>query len=344
MNCPNCAQELLDETSCQYCHLQDPSPLASEDFDEQDVSVAERSIAPPPPPEDTFRTADPQQPAPDLTDTATVGQKSEDPAMGSQRVKLDLPGSLSAGGDINVLVAAIEALNREDQPHRIEEEKPLYDFVKKLPRRSTRLYGPSPEELIVKVDWLRQNRLLLISSPHPEFAFDAAWAVIEALPGSPQRFNGTLSFQDVSGSNLEFSLQKLFEQRPEAEAESVLLVDALSGAAESFPTSFLGHSARTDSLKEALRNERHFLIVIVDLSYARRNNLASHARQNDLGHQIFPYWEVPFLEPFIKRKYPPRIRTLPQRDREPAETRIVGKGGGQVCSTDTHLLLRRSLA
>ena len=221
------------------------------------------------------------------------------------RSSLNVEGSqITVNGDLMMIASLRSVLKADDQSHKTEEEKPLYDFVKPLPRRPDRVFVPSPDELEAQVDALRENRLLVISSPHFEYAFDAAWAVIEGLPGSPRRFTGMLDSEDVRGTNVEFSLPRLLDQRREAEAESVLLVDALPSSAQSFPESFLRHSARADSLKEILRNSRHFLVVIVDLAYARRNELATLARLKNFAHRIFPYWEIPFLETFIKYALP----------------------------------------
>jgi hypothetical protein len=298
MKCANCAQEVADNDSLHDCTRQilEPSPLPDAEVC-QDPNQTIPLSSPPPYEAESSRTADFDP----KNDSELISEEPPPESVAASEIRIDK--SAIRARQVIIADTVHAALDRDEQQYRSDEEKPLYDFVTRLPQRSTRLYEPGPEELSAKVNWLRDNRLLLISSPYPEFAFDAAWAVIEGLPGSPRRFNGMLSFQDVS-STLEFSLPKLFEQRPEAEAEGVLLVDALPGAAESFPTSFLGHSARADSLKQALRNERHFLVVIVDFSYARRNNLASYVRQDNLVHQIFPYWEVPFLEPFMKRICP----------------------------------------
>jgi len=203
--------------------------------------------------------------------------------------------SISATGNVTIIGVAQDAFSLADNSHKIKEEKSLYDFVKNLPRRSTRQYQPPLEELQRMVANLRDKRLILISSSHTEYALDASWGLIERLPGSPKRFNGMIAFEDIASKNIEFSIQKLLEQRPEAEAESVVLVDATHTQAQTFPASFLGHTARAGSFEDLLRTNKHFLVVMVDLSYARENNLAHHS---------FPYWEIPFLEPFFEKAFP----------------------------------------
>lgn len=198
-------------------------------------------------------------------------------------------------GNLNLVGVMRDAIKQQDQSHKIEEEKSLYAFVTKLPRRSTRQYQPPPEEVKQKVAMLRDRRLILISSSHTEYALDAAWEVIEGLPGSPGRFNGIIGFEDIAGKNIEFSIQKLFDQLPEANAESVVLVDATHPQAQTFPASFLGHTALAGTREDILRNSKHFLVVLVDLNYAHTN---------DLAHHSFPYWEIPFLEPFFTASFP----------------------------------------
>ena len=226
---------------------------------------------------------------------------------GNSDVKVELGGTLNAGGNINVFGIVKDAFKQEDQSDKGEEEKALYELVKKLPPRSARQYRPPSAELEKMVARLREKRLILISCSFAEYALDAAWAVIDRLPGSASRFKGMIAFEDTVGKDIEFSFQRLFEQRPEVAGESVVLVDALNTLAQNFPNSILGHSARAESIKTILEDKQHFLVVLVDLSYARQNQLAQLA---NLARQNFPYWEIPFLGPFLEREFPAQHESL----------------------------------
>jgi hypothetical protein len=298
MECPNCAQQVADDQVCQNCQRQHPSTTTPADLKEQNPVQTSSPPSPPSPaaPEEApSRTAGSKQQQPNLS----PGDNKPDPRAQIARdpdVKLDMAGTITARGNVTIIGRVQDALRLADQSHKIEEEKSLYDFVKKLPKRAKGQYQASPEEIKEKVVALRDRRLIIISSSHTEYALDAAWEVIEGLPGSPKRSNGMITFEDVAGKNIEFSIQKLLEQPPEAEAESVVLVDALHTQARAFPDSFLGHTALAGTRQDLLRNNKHFLVVLVDLNYAREKSLAYQTS--------FPYWEVPFLEPFFEGAFP----------------------------------------
>lgn len=296
MECPNCAEELADDQFCQSCQWQGPPAATPSNLTEQGGNETFSPPSPPPNPGDAPpRTAasNPQTPGTPASageNNSELGQAVNDPGA-----SVNNDGTVIARRDVNFFAILNSALERDDQSHKIEEEKSLYDFVKKLPQRSARQYQPPPEELQRMVAELREKRLILLSSSHTEYVLDAAWEVIEHLPGSTARFKGMIAFEDIARENIEFSIQKLFEQTPEAQAESVVLVDAFQTQARLFPDSFLGHTARAGSFQDLLRNTKHFLVVLVDLSYARENHLAHHS---------FPYWEIPFLEPFFEGAFP----------------------------------------
>lgn len=227
-------------------------------------------------------------------------QECSPPPQGS-----DLPSStLDAKGNITIIGQAQGVLGQAEQPHKVEEEKSLYDLTKKLPSRTSRHYGSNREELDEIVAKLKENRLILISCSFTEYALDAAYEAIAGLAIASSDRNRFVSFEDANGTNLEFSFQKLLEQKPDVDGDSVVLVDALNTLARTFPNSILGHSTRADSIREDLNTNKHFLVVIVDGAYAR---------QNDLRHQNFPYLEVPFLQPFLKEHYPDQHEHLEEQ-------------------------------
>jgi hypothetical protein len=294
MECPNCAQEVADDQICQNCQRQDPSTTTPADSNEQTTGQTSSPPSPPAPPKDVTSGTASSNPQPPNPPSPAQPEPSGD-AGNNPHLKLNNDGTVNAGRDVNFVAVLKSALERDDQSHKIEKEKSLYEFVKKLPRRPKRQYQPPLEELARMVAAWRDRRLILVSSAYVEYALDAAWEVIEHLPGSPARFNGIIAFEDIAGKNIEFSFQKLFDQLPEAKAESVVIVNASHTQAQTFPNSFLGDTALAGTREDVLRDSKHFLVVLVDLSYARENHLAHHS---------FPYWEIPFLEPFLEKEFP----------------------------------------
>ena len=161
----------------------------------------------------------------------------------------------------------------------------------------------------------------MISSSYAEHALDAAYKAMEKLAVANLDQNRYISYEDTDG-NLTFSVQKLLEQTPEAEGDSIVLVDALNTLARTFPDSILGHSTRAGAIKEDLRTNRHFLVIIVDLNYAREKNLA---------HQNFPYWEVPFLRPFLEKHFPGEHERLEAQIRSQREQGVWEKDEVNFC-------------
>ena len=271
MTCPNCNQEHED----QACP--DGAQVAVIDPDVETQPEGNNPAATPLPPDN--------------------GQENQQGNQGTgPAVNVTGGSGVNAGRDVNFFLNGIQ---NADESHKSEEEKSLWDFVKPLSPRSERHYKPSPADLQKMVSSLIADRVILISSSYDEFALDTAWEVIEAMPDSPDRFQGSLAFQDTVGKVVEFSPQKLWEQRPEAEAEKeiVMLVDAFHSEASKFPASMLGHHGRFETTKQDLKNSKLFLVVVINHEFATEKNLS----QSNRSYRNFCYWNIPFLEPFFQR-------------------------------------------
>ncbi len=265
MTCPKCSQEHDESQDCSNDEL---APVI-------DPNAAKQ-------PENN--------PAPTISPT-----KNDQPASLGHSGGINLDRSdVKAGRDVNFYLKAIAAA---DQSHKGEEEKSLYDFVKPLSARPERHYRPSQADLQEMVASLMRDQVILISSSYDEYAHDAAWAVIEAMPDSGDRFKGRLAFEDTAGKVVDFRPQKLCEQRPEAEPPIVLLVDAFDSQATTFPAAMLGHYAQVEAAKQDLKNSRLFLVVVVNHKYATEEKLS----QPNRSYTSFSYWNIPFLEPYFKR-------------------------------------------
>lgn len=201
----------------------------------------------------------------------------------------------NAGRDIKVY---LNAFDKADESHKGEEEKSIWEFVQPLTPRAERHYRPSQADLQKMVASLMEDQVVLISSSYDEFAVDAAWAVIEAMPNSSDRYNGTLAFEDTIDKTVEFSPQNLLEQKPETdiEGEVVLLVDAFQSQANKFPNSILGNYSRYEATKRDLKNSKLFLVVVVNHEYAIEKKLLQNRT-----YRSFSYWDIPFLEPFFRK-------------------------------------------
>jgi hypothetical protein len=269
MTCSKCNQEHEDNQDCAK-DLQDPEVI------DQNTGEKPENTKTPPPDDDQEK------------------QKTNSPK--GPGIHIDGESSVSAARDINFF---LNAINKDDQPHKGEEEKSLWDFVKPLSPRSVRHYRPSEADLQDMVVSLARDHVILLSSSYDEYAVDTAWEVIEAMHDSPDRYNGSLAFEDTVGKTSQFSPQKLWELRPEAEAEAeiVLLVDALDSQANTFPASILGRYARFETARQDLKNSKLFLVIVVNHDYATEKKLS----QQDRSYKGFSYWNIPFLEPFFQR-------------------------------------------
>ena len=291
MTCPQCSQEHDDNQACPRCTQE--------------------------------QVIDPKENLPPAKGPAPVSLPREDDQESPQAnhgkgpaVNVSGGSEVNAGRDVNFYLNAIK---NADESHKGEEEKLLWDFVKPLSPRSERYYKPVPADLQAMVSTLIADRVILISSSYDEYARDAAWEVIEAMPESSDRFNGNLAFEDTVGKTSQFSPQKLWEQRQEAEAEAemVLLVDALDSQANTFPASMLGHYARFEAAKQDLKNSKLFLVVVVNHQYATEQRLSQPNRM----YKSFSYWNIPCLVPFFQRWFPGHEQLLA----ELAKQRASGK-------------------
>lgn len=222
---------------------------------------------------------------------------AEQPGTSTTTVAINIPGTTSSNGPTTV-AGVLNIINHADESHKGEEEKSLHDSVKQLTSRTTREYRPAEADLQNMVASLLEDNLILVSSSFAEYAFDTAWEVIESLPYSSTRFQGRIAFEDTLGKNVEFSLQKLCEQRADVEVETVLLVDAQHSQADTFPASILGNCARVEAAKQDLRNSRLLLVVVINHEYATEKKLSQPSI-----YKSFSYWNIPFLEPFFKAIY-----------------------------------------
>jgi hypothetical protein len=225
-------------------------------------------------------------------------QQGEQPGTSTTTVAINIPGTTNSNGPTTV-AGVLYQFNSGDQSHQVEEEKSLHYSVKQLTSRTTREYRPTEGDLQKMVASLIEDNLILISSSFAEYAFDTAWEVIESLPYSDTRFQGRIAFEDTIGKDIEFSLQKLCEQRADSEVETVLLVDALHSQADTFPASLLGKCSQVEAAKQDLRNSKLLLVVVINHEYATEKNLS----QPTLSYKSFSYWNIPFLEPFFKNVF-----------------------------------------
>lgn len=302
MQCPKCDCQLSDQSHCQQCDWTDGASINTTDTPESgDKQGVAGDSNVPPAPEALPQAAGPSDqpadlesspsPSPEKQPTEPEQPTSEGNSTGN--VKVD-GSTLSAKGNNYIIGQVFAGLNKTEPEVRVEE-KSLYDLTKKLAHHTVRHYRSPRAELDAIVTKLKEHRLILISCSFTEYALAAAYEVIEELAVAIPEQNRIISYEDISGTNIEFSAQKLLEQKPDVEGESVVLVDALNSSARAFPDSVLVNFARADTIRESLITNKHFLVVIVDLGYARNN---------DLKHQSFPYWEITFLHPFLKEHFP----------------------------------------
>lgn len=296
MICTGCNQEHDDNQACPNCVGQPQGADANTGNQPGPDSAAGSSPlnGSAPSPAGAAGATQPGTP-PENTGTDANGQ----PANPTTEVGIDLKDSkVIAHGDA-IVAGVLYQFGVAERGQKVEEEKSLHDSVKQLTSREKREYRPPDDDLQKMVQSLLKDRLILLSSSFAEYALDAAWEVIEALPPSPTRVQNRIAFEDTITKDLEFSLQKLCEQRSDVENETVTLVDALHDQADTFPASILGNSAWVEAARQDLKNSKLFLVVVVNHEYATTKNLS----QRKLSYKTFSYWNIPFLEPFFRHRF-----------------------------------------
>jgi hypothetical protein len=293
MICPGCRQEHDDNQPCPNCADEPASNAARQ-------PVPDQATEPSPPDGSGPLPAS----APDAAQPGTSPAPSEKdpnghPVAPGTRIRIDLNDSSVTSTGTSMIAGMVNQIQLLDRSQKVEEEKSLWEFVTPLSARPKRHYRPSDADLQEKIGILIKDRVILIGSSYHEHAFDAAWEVIENLPGSLDRCNRWLAFEDTVGKNIEFSLQKLCDQRSETEPEMVLLVDALDSQANTFPNSILGHAARVGVAKQNLKNSKLFVVVVVNHEYAAEKELS---QRND-SYESLSYWDIPFLEPYFQKRF-----------------------------------------
>jgi hypothetical protein len=296
MICPGCNQEHDDNQACGNCL---PQPQVT-DPNTGNQPGTDPATEPSPPNESApsqVGAAGSTRPGapPETTGTDPNGP----PANPTTQVRIDIRDSKMAAHGDSIVAGVLTQIQLLERSQKAEEEKSLHDSVKQLTSREKREYRPRDEDLQTMVQSLLKDHLILLSSSFAEYALDAAWEVIEALPPSPTRIQSRIAFEDTITKDLEFSLQKLCEQRSDVENETVTVVDALHSQADTFPASILGNSARVEAARQDLKNSKLFLIVVVNHEYATEKRLS----QPNLSYKSFSYWNIPFLEPFFQYRF-----------------------------------------
>lgn len=319
MQCPNCGQDSLDSAHSQHCDWKagasaHPANTFEGNATQEPVVNSNAPLTQEPP---ILQAVDSTLPT-DKTEPEPKEQPAEPSASSGA---IDVTGRVSAQGDLS-LIGQLNAFFGKTEPEAKVEERALYDLTKKLPPRPARRYRSTREELDAVVDKLKENRLILIGCAYAEYALDAAYEVIEGLAVAGPEQTRILSYEETDGQNLDFRVQKLLEQRPDAEGDSIILVDALNTLAQAFPGSILGHSVHAGTIKEDLRANKHFLVVLVSLDYARQTNLV---------HQNFPYWEISFLQPFLREHFPDEHAQLEARITSQREEGVWEKDEPNFC-------------
>lgn len=285
MICPGCNQEHDDNQACPNC-LQEPK-------------VIDPNAGKQPGTDQATESSPPNGAAPPAGAAGTTQQSDPQPGTPTTNVAINITDTSTTSGGPTTFAGVVNQFNMADQSHKEEEDKSLHDFVRQLTSRTTREYRPAEAVRQKMVASLLEDHLILISSSFAEYASDTAWEVIESLPYSATRFQGRIAFEDTIAKNVEFSLQKLCEQRPDGEVESVLIVDALHSQADTFPASILGNCARVEAAKQDLRNSKLLLVVVINHEYATEKKLS----QPNLSYKSFSYWNIPFLEPFFRNLF-----------------------------------------
>jgi hypothetical protein len=345
MQCPKCDCELGDQAHCPKCDRKDEASAETtntpESGDNQDVAAD--SNVPPLTQEDPSQTADSSTQQTESESPEENVPKPREPVPPTPNVETPVSGNLiNSKGDLRILEQAnqnIEKIYRTEvhdseihagrdvtiagitittagQTNKAEDERSLFSLTRRLPERPLRLHQSIRAEVNELVSQLRKTRILFVACPSRELAIDAGYAAVTGLGLANPDQNRVLIQDDALRVNLEFSIQKLLEKKPEEEGDTAVLVDAHGTSAETFANSILYFTAWEGIVREDLLSGHLFLVVIVSPEYAQKRQQA--LKRNSL----FAYWEVPFLRPYLERHYPDRHEQLEAeilRQREHAE-------------------------
>jgi hypothetical protein len=330
-NCPNCDHELNEQGECVRCTqaeeepardlLYEDTPVNADDAAETDPAVVTPSDAdefPEFPVEGEVESVDAQAHA-DVDDSSLEVADDDWPGEAPGDALLDetygvpeedaLPPTVAKNFTTKVGNGgrAKYIINTDSGPIIIDErpqvppppapkddERTLFDFTEVLPPKKARLPEFVFEELPKYLNYLKDERLVLISCPDGDAAYSAARALIDGLNLPQGRQKRLLNVDRSAGEDWPLSIFYLSGKR-DSEDEVVVLVDATTERAGPFLEPIIrANQSSSDAIQADLRRNHMYMLCLLDSA-----QLDDGPRPDD--ELKFPCWRIPFLRRLLER-------------------------------------------
>jgi hypothetical protein len=175
-----------------------------------------------------------------------------------------------------------------------DDERTLVDFTEVLPPKSARLPEPVFEELPKYLGTLKEERLVLISSPDGDAAYSAAHALIDGLNLPQGKQRRLLNVDRGAREDWPLSIYYLSGKR-DSEDEMVVLVNAATERARLFLEPIIrADQPSSDAIRDDLRRNHMYMLCLLDPA-----QLDDGPRPDD--DLKFPCWRIPFLRRLLER-------------------------------------------
>ncbi len=186
--------------------------------------------------------------------------------------------------------------------HGTAEEIESWSFIQFTTELYEKKYQDIPEffseELAIKSNALKQDRLVLLSCIDHKIAQAAAFAIIEEI-GIEDKHRRLLNFERVGKQNTDLGIYLLLKKKVEVESQTVIVVDALSDMAQKFLDSLFNATVNgCGDIKRDLKSNDLLLICLVD---AEKIGSRFNGKNQEFH---FSLWGLPFLPHLLRRHYP----------------------------------------
>jgi hypothetical protein len=283
----------------------------------QSASVSESKTAPGP---------DEPNPAP-VTTASEDSQKSQDPILNGPSIQAPNSQGPFVQGDVGKNVAhtlyetginglnlnflgdafgAIKKLTEQPEP---EQFKSLMELAVTFTAPQVDVSWLEAETIAANCEILANQRLLFIVCPDPRIAQASAAAIVAEMGIVDLGRIKVLDFQKIAKENSTPDIYYLRQRNSEADSdladdEIILIVDAVEAnpKAQEFLDSLPFN--RPESMTGELQQSHVSILYLADsqdIEARLKTDVEGHERQRDF---LFPHWEIPFLRPILKAKFP----------------------------------------
>lgn len=191
-----------------------------------------------------------------------------------------------------------------------EEEKTLLEFTTVLPSREIAPPAFIADAVSGFLQKLKEERLLLISSPDEDLTISAALAVIDKLGFANHDQKRLLTFDRTLN---EQQIPNIYHLRNTGadDTEIVVLVDAATERAKPFLDSIYYSSKMSlAALRDDLKRNNLYLLCLVEPAKSQTDGPATESARSQVYDSRFSYWSIPFLPYLLQLNYPEQHQEL----------------------------------